>query len=67
MCQQPATFVIRIHHILTKYLEDNFSHSEAFADAGHIRLEIFRLLLSLRSGEDFHLGISSDTPGNADR
>ena len=63
LCQQPATFVIRIYHILTKYLEDNFNHAEAFAAAGHVRLEIFRLLLSLRSGEDFHLGLSSDTQG----
>ncbi len=57
LCQQPASFIVRVYNILANHLEDNYRHPECFPDFGNVRLEIFRLLLALRSSETFHLGL----------
>ena len=57
LCQQPAAFIVKVFGTLCQHLEDNYRHQAAFANAGHVRREIFELLMALRVSETYHLGV----------
>ena len=69
LCQQPAAFIVKIFGTLCQHLEDNYRHQSAFANAGHVRREIFQLLMALRVSESYHLGVcdaDDNEDGNSD-
>jgi len=64
ICHQPAFIIVRAIDILIRYLEANYDHPELFSGLGlgSIREQVFRLIMRMRTDDNFHLGIdhSSD-------
>ena len=59
ICHQPASITVRAIDITIKYLETNYEEKtrEVFTGLGKIREQVFTLLMSMRTDENYHLGI----------
>ena len=66
ICYQPASITVRAIDITVRYLESNYEHPDTFVHLGPIREQIFTLLMSMRTDENYHLGVEEPcTEGRA--
>ena len=63
-CRQPSSIIVRAVEILVNYLETNYVElPELYVNLGRIREQIFTMLMSMRTDDNYHLGIENNLAG----
>ena len=63
-CHQLSSIIVRAVEILVNYLETNYVElPELYVNLGRIREQIFTMLMSMRTDDNYHLGIENNLAG----